>query len=267
MYGTDLMESTGGDLAGWLGELAPRGDLSSSQLLYRMCCFWERLTVIDQIPLGPNTGAWKAAKAAHHFLLSLLVLAYQIPELPPEVTGSGGKAHQQQQQQQQQQQGSQQSAVSSRALSAAAAAAKRAQQARDALRTAVMSSPMCLSAVCISCQTVPGMMQSVFEKVEQRVSCEGDQAGWIFERTRSWIANGGLDNNSLAAIVQEPLTKIRTDQEAVWSAAWEHNYSAKEEAQHIKRLQACVQAATDRAAEQLQEHPELVESLMEALES
>jgi hypothetical protein len=31
------MEKTGGDLAGWLGDLAPRGDLDSTQLLYRLC--------------------------------------------------------------------------------------------------------------------------------------------------------------------------------------------------------------------------------------
>jgi hypothetical protein len=31
-----LLLKTGGDLAGWLGDLAPRGDLDSTQLLYRM---------------------------------------------------------------------------------------------------------------------------------------------------------------------------------------------------------------------------------------
>jgi hypothetical protein len=32
-----LLAKTDGDLAGWLGDLAPCGDLDSTQLLYRMC--------------------------------------------------------------------------------------------------------------------------------------------------------------------------------------------------------------------------------------
>jgi hypothetical protein len=262
MYGEDLMEVTNGDLAGWLDDLAPRGDLSSSHLLYRMCCFWDCPPIIDQMDLTPHTGAWKAAKAAHHMLLPLLVLTYQVPQLSAEAPTSA------QQRQQQQQQGGQPSAASSRATAAAAAAAKRAQQARDAFRAAVMSSPGILCTISGVCQAVPGMMQSVFEKVEQRVRCEGDKEGWIHALIQSWISNGGLDSHSLSAARQEPLPKMLKAEEAIWSAAWfQHNYTQREEAQHIKKLQAYVQAAADRAAEQLEKHPELVDSLMEALES
>jgi hypothetical protein len=261
MYGEDLMEVTNGDLAGWMGDLAPRGDLSSSHLLYRMCCLWACPPIIEeQMAPGPHAEAWKAAQAGHHMLLPLLVLAYQVPRPEAEVPGPGGDA--------QQQQGSRSSAASSRSSSATAAAAKRAQQARDAFRAAVMSSPMCLCAMFALCQPVPGMMQSVFAKVEQRVWREGDTEGWIHARIQSWIAGGGLDNSSLSVARSEPLPKLLKGEEYVWSAAWwEHNYGAKEEGQHIKRLQAYVQAAADRAAEQLQVHPVLIESLREALQS
>jgi hypothetical protein len=250
MYGDDLMEVTDGDLAGWLDDLAPRGDLSSSQLLYRMCCFWNCQQTTGRMPLGTNKGAWKAAREGHYVLLPLLVLAYQVPQVPTNA----------------QQQGTHTSAASSRAEAAAAAAAKRAQQARDTFRAAVMSSPGILCTISGVCQAVPGMMQSVFEKVEQRVRCEGDQAGWIHALIQSWISKNALNNISVTAARQEPLARLLASQEAVWSSAWEHKYSVKEEGQHIKRLQAYVQAAADRAAEQLQGHPALVQRLREALQ-
>jgi hypothetical protein len=119
----------------------------------------------------------------------------------------------------------------------------------------------------MTCQDDAGMMESVFEKVEQRVLWEGDKGGGIYEWTRTWAEAGGLHNNPLASVVQEPLFRMLKAEEAVWSAAWEHNYNAKEEGQHIKRLQAYVQAAADRAASQLQGRPGLVQSLREALQS
>jgi hypothetical protein len=46
----DLLSKTDGDLAGWLGDLAPRGDLDSTQLLYRLA--GTRLDGIKEICFG-----------------------------------------------------------------------------------------------------------------------------------------------------------------------------------------------------------------------
>jgi hypothetical protein len=49
----------------------------------------------------------------------------------------------------------------------------------------------------------------------------------------------------------------------VWSSSWQGSYSAKEEGQHIKRLQAYVEAAVG----QLQQYdPDLADLVWEALE-
>jgi hypothetical protein len=250
MYGEDLMEVTGGDLAGWLDDLAPRGNLTSSQLLYRMCCFWNCLEVIDHLPMGQNIEAWRAAKVAHHMLLPLLVLAYQIPTPAREGLHAGGRS---------QRQGTQPPS------SSRPAAAKRAQQARERLRSALEKSPMCLTTIYLCCKAVPGMMTSVTKKVEESVYQDGDKPGWIYDRVQSWINEGGANNSSRATARQEPLPKLIKGEELVWDAAWEGSYSAKEEGQHIKRLQAYVQAAADRAAGQLQGNPELVQRLRDVL--
>jgi hypothetical protein len=61
------------------------------------------------------------------------------------------------------------------------------------------------------------------------------------------------------------LLKLVQKEKVQWASAWEGSYSAKEEGQHVKRLQAYVQAAADRAAAQQQQQPELVQKLREAL--
>jgi hypothetical protein len=101
-------------------------------------------------------------------------------------------------------------------------------------------------------------MRAVLKRFEERVFCEGDEPGWIHRRIQSWINDSGLDYSSRATARQEPLLKLIKGEEVVWHAAWAGSYSAKEEGQHIKRLQAYVQAAADRAAGQLQQQPELV---------
>jgi hypothetical protein len=64
---------------------------------------------------------------------------------------------------------------------------------------------------------------------------------------------------------KEPLAKLLRKERKLWFDSWEGSYNAKEEGQHIKRLQAYVQAAADRAAGQLQQQPGLVEKLQRVL--
>jgi hypothetical protein len=81
-----------GDLAGWLGELAPRGDLNSTQLLYRMCCLYKppehKLLVLPSSATLDIEGEADNMYILHTRLIPLLMLAYQtVPPQPLVSTG------------------------------------------------------------------------------------------------------------------------------------------------------------------------------------
>jgi hypothetical protein len=103
--GLELDQAVGEDLAGWLGDLAARGDLTSSQLLYRLSCVCnppeeahsQTPTLMALCTLGP-------AVTLHSRVIPLLAVARQLAKLDPTSTplqlpGLAATAHQQQQHQ------------------------------------------------------------------------------------------------------------------------------------------------------------------------
>jgi hypothetical protein len=106
------------------------------------------------------------------------------------------------------------------------------------------------------------MMQSVFDTVEKRVFPAEEQCGILFGHVSSFLRA----NQRSRTKIPEPLQKLFKGEAQVWSSSCAGSYSAKEEGQHIKRLQAYVQAAVDKAVGQLHPYdPDLVEMLKEAL--
>jgi hypothetical protein len=74
-----LLVRTDGDLAGWLGDLAPRGDLDSTQLLFRI--FGVNVADLDHPRRGPSGADTATSQAATHLTshgLPLLSLAFRM---------------------------------------------------------------------------------------------------------------------------------------------------------------------------------------------
>jgi hypothetical protein len=88
-----LMEATDGDLAGWLGDLAPRGDLDSAQILYRMC--WADVATLQYSTLSSDqrkqTLAVAVTRLTRH-AVPLLSLAYRMLR-PHKSDGNGNGAN------------------------------------------------------------------------------------------------------------------------------------------------------------------------------
>jgi hypothetical protein len=121
---------------------------------------------------------------------------------------------------------------------------------------------------------LPSFLKSVLSTVESTVARPDDQPGFLTDIINAQV----LEHQKKAERVpgysweqiyeearKEPLTKLLQKERKLWLDLWDGGYSAKEEGQHIQRLQAYVQAAADRAAGQLQQQPQLVEKLRRVL--
>jgi hypothetical protein len=300
-YGMDLLQLVGGDLAGWLGDLAPRGDLDSTQLLYRMCCLFGGLSDMHVRQEEKVEGAWLLANSLHKHLTPLIALACKTPAsvrqtpssmwpssspsstaapTPAGATVGASPAV---------------AAPSAAAMGASsatgasnqrqpslhfgsspspspptAAKARRVHQAQEELRSALDNSPACLGIIYNQAGSQPEVIHTVFKAVEARVRRATDQPGFLKERATAWYRQyAELHRDQLGDHVtlpdHEPLFKLLLNEGQVWTNSWQGNYSAEEEGRHTNRLQAYVQAAAHRAAGQLQQQPGLVQKLREAL--
>jgi hypothetical protein len=101
-WGLGLHNSANGDLAGWLGDLAPRGDLTSSQLLYRLSGVYKAIVELDLEAHGLHgfTGNTTLQLSELAFvqtrLLPLLALVYETipaPAAAPDAQPSASSPH------------------------------------------------------------------------------------------------------------------------------------------------------------------------------
>jgi hypothetical protein len=94
-----LLVTTDGDMAGWLGDLAPRGDLDSTQILYRL--FGARVTPPARMPQAQivagkfdnDIKAQQAVAAATWQGLPLLSLAFSMLKPAAGTSASSSKLH------------------------------------------------------------------------------------------------------------------------------------------------------------------------------
>jgi hypothetical protein len=87
-----LMKATDGDLAGWLGDLAPRGDLDSAQILYRMC--WADVASLQYSTLSGDQRKQTLAVAVTSLTshaVPMLALAYKMLR-PHNMVSNGGSS-------------------------------------------------------------------------------------------------------------------------------------------------------------------------------
>jgi hypothetical protein len=132
------------------------------------------------------------------------------------------------------------------------------------------ASPITLGILVADLSQLPGVMDPALRALHRLLSLpdDVDDKRSIYNRALSWMdrLEGTSTPDIFAQARQEPLHKLLQKEKVQWASSWEGGYSAKEEGQHIQRLQAYVQAAADRAAGQLQQQqPELVQKLREAL--
>jgi hypothetical protein len=194
-HGVHILSVNGGDLAGWLGDLAPKGDLDSAQLFYRMCCLFETPSSWASLLVDTRLEGMLSMNTVHAKLLPLLALAYQVPapvasSPAPTAASSDGSAQLQTsddrssstsasgskhgQQQQQQQTGSNYS--SNPAPGSAHRQQQRQQQQQllhDRLVSALSSSPATLGSLAMAGEEggmlVEGMVKKVLGLVQVRL--------------------------------------------------------------------------------------------------
>jgi hypothetical protein len=280
-YGAVLMIISGGDLAGWLGDLAPRGDLTSTQLLYRTCCFSQSFIDYQVRPDQAVKDAMAALRCAHNTLVPLVALTFEAPPFPPpEVAqstttiappkaaaeGGVGKAWK--------------AAPTDTAPSKAAASKAAAAKAWEDVEDAIFNSPAHLVSMYDACRAKLDMLSFIISLVETRLYqphavprllTEPAPPRTLLDRAEAiWHQLKGPalgDYISPPKLEAEPLAKLLQKQRLACFSSSQGYYSTSEEARHVKRLQAYVQAAADRAAEQLQGQPALVHRLREVIKS
>jgi hypothetical protein len=274
-----LMCIAGGDLAGWLGDLAPRGDLTSTQLLYRTCCFSSALSDFQVRPDNAVQAAMQAARCAHDTLIPLIALAFEAPPVAANSSATSASAPAEAAKAAAGSGPARTAAKAAPAPSKAAAAAAKAVKAWEDVKNAIYGSPSHLVSMFDSCKAQHLVLRLILTVVDARLNHPNDVLRRVLEpaapcelleRAHSaWhqlsfydVAHSSIQSQLNA----EPLAKLLQKQRQVCAASKEGYYSASEEARHIKRLQAYVQAAADRAAEQLQEHPALIQKLREAVQ-
>jgi hypothetical protein len=257
-----LFRVVGGDLAGWLGDLAPRGDLDSTQLLYRLCCISDSAAKVSFYSKNLEIAA-KDVTVVHAKLLPLLALVYQAhPDPTPSCTGD----HQQSRQQQvgargtgmpqggsgEDQSGTVRRDCASRLHDSPAKKARPASALLTRLMTAIVLSPKTLRSLFAETKgpLAPAFAAGVLSLAQERLQLVGSQLA----RDCCSALEAALESSSVRESPSlgfkstgEPLEALLQQQRRVWQSAWEGRYSAREQAGHARLLEGYVRAAADRA--------------------
>jgi hypothetical protein len=267
--GVTISGAVRGDLAGWLGDLAPAyGGLDSTHLLYRMCCLYACTS--RMLPVHPVIGSILGHlefRSSH--LIPFLAMVFQVAPAAQQhkhlssSSSSNPAAHAaQQEQQRDHSKGSQRSTTHTRA-----APAHHTTPYSANLHTRFIEALQCS-------QTFLEFLAST----ELRICGQLGVTGAVLDLAQEWLQlpsdqptlrEGALAMAAQSSFQIRPAAKdalcklVQSYQPDIWEASWRVTCRPQQEAGHVRLLETYI---TDVAARVIQGHPGLKAEVLEALD-
>jgi hypothetical protein len=263
--GVRVFGAVGGDLTGWLGDLAPAyGDLDSIHLLYRLCCLYDCSATPTTDPALHNL--IRHLNYRSNFLMPFLAMARQVAPAAQQYKQPRSSSSSTASQAAEQQRTDHSKSLQGPTSHAQAPSAKHGSTYLASLYTRFIDALQCSSSwlefLTSSDLYFCGQLEvggDILDLVQKWLLLPSDQPT-LREKAEAMAAQIGF---KVPPYPKDALVKLlHSYQPDVWEASWRVAYRPQQEAGHAQLLEAYVTGVARRLME---EHPGLQADVMEAL--